>query len=325
MKEHNTTAALVPAKPEAAAMLPASEFSAFGNIVHFENAQRMAKALSSSTMVPDRYRGEQNLGSCMIALEISNRIGMNVLAVMQNLYDVHGKPAWSSQFLIACVNACRKFSPIRYQMTGQKGTDSYGCIAWATDRTGERLESPEITIGIAKSEGWYQKNGSKWKTMPELMLRYRTATLFARLYAPELTMGIHTEDEVVDVVEVSPPAVAEPVAKKPKFVAASKPQEKIVEVVPEPEQKDEPVNQTPLTPEAAPDPAPEPQSTPAQFPRIQECEAAGITPDQALAFYNSNAPKENAAENLDGIPEASFKKMISTPVILEKVKKVKVG
>jgi len=158
-----------------------SQFSAFGSISDFENAQRMAKALCSSSIVPANYQGDSNLGSCVIALEISNRIGASVLAVMQNLYVVHGKPGWSSQFLISCVNASRKFTPLRYRMTGEKGKDSWGCIAWATDKTGEVLESPEVTIEMAKAEGWYGKNGSKWKTMPELMLRYRTATLFARL------------------------------------------------------------------------------------------------------------------------------------------------
>lgn len=193
------------------------QFSAFGNITHFENAQRMAKALSTSAMVPETYRGDSNMGSCLIALEMANRIGANVLSVMQNLYIVHGKPAWSSQFLIACVNASGRFSPLRYRMTGEKGSDTYGCIAWATDKTGEKLESPEITIGIAKAEGWFAKNGSKWKTMPELMLRYRTATLFARLYAPEITLGMHTEDEVVDIVEVAP------VVTTPVFAPAGEP------------------------------------------------------------------------------------------------------
>lgn len=194
---------LLPAKINDPAFTPA-EFNAFGSIDNFTAAQRMAQCLSSSSIVPEGYRGPQRIGDCVIALEIANRIGANVLAVMQNLYIVHGKPAWSSQFLIACVNASRRFSPLRYTMTGEKGNDSYGCIAWATDKSGERLESPEITIGTAKAEGWFQKNGSKWKTLPELMLRYRVATLFARLYAPELTMGIQSADEIDDIIDISP-------------------------------------------------------------------------------------------------------------------------
>jgi hypothetical protein len=52
---------------------------------------------------------------------------------------------------------------------------------------------------MAKAEGWYHRLGSKWKTMPELMLCYRSATLFTRLYAPEITMGIQTTEEVVEM------------------------------------------------------------------------------------------------------------------------------
>lgn len=163
----------------------------------YTSAYKVASLLSKSDLIPQTFQNRTS--NCMIALEMSQRIGASPLMIMQNLYIVHGKPAWSSQFLIACVNASKKFTPLRYKMTGKKGDDSYGCIAWAKDASGETLESPEVTIGMAKKEGWFTKNGSKWQTMPELMLRYRCATLFARLYAPELTMGIHTEEEVIDV------------------------------------------------------------------------------------------------------------------------------
>ena len=195
---------------------PAS-FSAWDSPANFETAQRMAKMLAASQMIPERYRN--NIGDCVIAMEMARRIGANVLSVMQNLYVVYGSPAWSSQFLIACVNASGRFTPIRYRMTGKKGDDTWGCVAWAEDGRGEKLESPEITIAIAKAEGWFQKNGSKWKTMPELMLRYRCATLFARLYAPELTMGIQTADEIIDIA----PVVTEPQFARPIFTAPTRP------------------------------------------------------------------------------------------------------
>ena len=194
-------------------------FSAFSCPSAFEQAQRMAKLLTSSSIVPQSYR--DNIADSVIALEMANRIGANPLAVMQNLYIVHGRPAWSSQFLISCINASGKFTPLRYKMTGTRGSDEWGCFAWAVDKSGERLEGPEVTIGTAKAEGWLQKNGSKWKTMPELMLRYRAATLFARLFAPELTMGIQTDDEVIDIS----PIVTDPVrAAKPAKVTPPEPQ-----------------------------------------------------------------------------------------------------
>jgi hypothetical protein len=59
---------------------------------------------------------------------------------------------------------------------------------------------------MAKAEGWYNKAGSKWKTMPELMLMYRAAAFFARLYTPDLTMGFKTAEENLDAgVQVQRP------------------------------------------------------------------------------------------------------------------------
>ncbi|MDE7242260.1 MAG: hypothetical protein K2N62_10385, partial [Desulfovibrio sp.] len=111
------------------------------------------------------------------------------------------RPAWSAQFLIATLNQSGKFSALRYEFQGEEGTDEWGCRAVTTElATGERLTGPLITIGLAKKEGWYGKNGSKWQTMPELMLRYRAAAWFVRAYAPEIAMGLQTVEEVRDQV-----------------------------------------------------------------------------------------------------------------------------
>lgn len=174
----------------------------FGTMEGFELMQRQAKLLASSTLVPKEYQG--NLSNCVIALNMANRMGADPLMVMQNLYIVHGKPGWSSQFLISTFNASGRFSAIRYEWVGKEGTDSWGCRAWAIEKaTGERLEGSIVTIEIAKKEGWYSKNGSKWQTMPGQMLMYRSASWFIRAYAPEIAMGMHTEDEIIDMTETA--------------------------------------------------------------------------------------------------------------------------
>lgn len=156
----------------------------------------MATALSKSTLIPKEF--QENLPNCLIALEMAQRMGASPMMVMQNLYIVHGKPAWSSQFVIAAINSTGRFSPLRFAMTGEG--EKRECIAWAVELgTNERLEGPPVSIDMAKKEGWYGKNGSKWQTMPELMLRYRSATFFGRLYAPEVLMGMREESEVIDV------------------------------------------------------------------------------------------------------------------------------
>jgi hypothetical protein len=69
--------------------------------------------------------------------------------------------------------------------------------------TGEKLTGPDVTIGMARKEGWYDKKGSKWQTMPQLMLTYRAAAFFIRTCAPEISMGLPTSDELEDIGPVN--------------------------------------------------------------------------------------------------------------------------
>lgn len=178
-----------------------SLFSADG----FELVQRMAKAFASSTMVPKQYQGAAGIANCIIALNMAQRIGSDPLMTMQNLYVVHGTPAWSAQFLIATFNACGRFSAIDYEWEGKTGADDWGCRAVAVElQTKRKLVGALVTIALAKAEGWHGKAGSKWKTMPEQMLRYRAASWMVRAYAPEIAMGLHCADEIEDSYNPSP-------------------------------------------------------------------------------------------------------------------------
>lgn len=166
----------------------------------FALLQRMSKMFAASSLVPEHFRGQQNVGNCAIALNMAQRLGADPLMVMQNLYVVYGNPGWSSKFLIAMFNQCGRYTSIKYKETGKRGTDTQGIIAYATEKlTGEVIEGPEVTIAIAKKEGWYAKNGSKWQTMPDQMLRYRAAAWMIRTTAPELSMGLQTTDEIIDI------------------------------------------------------------------------------------------------------------------------------
>lgn len=171
-------------------------------IKQFELQQRMAQMYVQSTIVPDTYRG--NIGNCAIAIDMAQRMGANPIMVMQNLYIVHGNPAWSSKFLIACINTSGRFTPLRYQFYGKRGTDQYGCRAYAYEKSDkehkEALCGIWVTIEMAKKEGWTTKNGSKWNTMPDQMLVYRAAAFWARAYAPEISMGFLTKEEIEDAV-----------------------------------------------------------------------------------------------------------------------------
>lgn len=176
----------------------------------FAMAQRQAKALAASTLVPAQF--QNNMANVLIAIDMAERLGASPMMVMQNLYIVHGKPGWSAQFLIATLNKSGKFSPLRYDVRGDDPDHKdYRVRAVATDReSGEACEGPWVTWKLVKAEGWDSKSGSKWKSMPDMMFRYRSAAFWVRLYSPETAMGIHTADEVDDYMSTSgKPAVAD--------------------------------------------------------------------------------------------------------------------
>ncbi|HXG69957.1 MAG TPA: recombinase RecT [Gemmatimonadaceae bacterium] len=201
---------------EALAAQPSGTIGAFSSDSNFSAAQRMAKALAASSLVPEAYRN--NIPNVLIAMELASRIGASVFAVCQNMDIIHGRPSMRATFLIATVNACGRFTPLRFRFTGKEGTDEWGCRAYAKDReSGEECVGSLITIALAKAEGWAGKSGSKWKTMPEQMLMYRAASFWTRVYAPEQSLGMQTADEAIDVhgysVDVAP--------SKPQSAAAA--------------------------------------------------------------------------------------------------------
>lgn len=165
----------------------------FGTSDNFIMANQMAKALSSSTIVPREYQG--NVSNCLVAIEQANRLKVSPMMVMQNLYVIQGRPSWSSKFLIAAINGSGKFDmELQYEETKDKDGKPYSCLAWTT-KNGRRVEGMTVDMQMAKDEGWLTKNGSKWKTMPALMLRYRAASFFSSLNCPELTLGLYTKEE----------------------------------------------------------------------------------------------------------------------------------
>jgi len=175
----------------------------------FELVQRQAKMLASSTLIPKEFQG--NMSNCAIGLNIAKRLGADPFMVLQNIDVIHGRPSFRATFLIAMVNASGRFSPLKFKLGGEAVDRT--CYAYATDKaSGETVEGPVVSMAMAKAEGWSTKSGSKWLSMPEVMLRYRSAAFFARLYAPDITLGMQTAEEVEDIAperNVTPARVPE--------------------------------------------------------------------------------------------------------------------
>ena len=174
-----------------------SESSIYHSADSFEFAQRQAKSLADSQLVPKQYQGQQGLSNCLVALEMSKRMNLSPLTVMQNLNVIHGKPYWSAQFIASTIMSCGRFSNFDYSVKGQGETLEVQCIATRLEDK-KQVKGTAVSMRMARQEGWAARN-SKYASMPELMLRNRAATFFGRQYIPDLLLGVQTSEEVVDI------------------------------------------------------------------------------------------------------------------------------
>lgn len=170
----------------------------------WELAKSKAQALSKSSIVPPEFQGKP--ANCIIAIDLAERTGLPVLMVCQNLHIINGRPGWGSAFLIGSVNSSKRFTPLRYEWQGTPGTEDRACRAIAKDvKTGEVLDGTWITMAMVRAEGWLDKKGSKWLTMPEQMFKYRAAAFWTRTYCPEIALGLLTQEELGDMPEAYKP------------------------------------------------------------------------------------------------------------------------
>ena len=203
----------------------------------------------------------------LVAMDMASRIGCSPLMAMQSLDIIHGRPGWRASFLIATVNASGKWSPLRFECRGEDASEAgYRCRAWSSDKeTGERCEGPWIDWRMVNAEGWASKKGSKWQSMPELMFRYRAAAFWARLYAPEMSLGMHTAEEHADTGARSEPVASAGLLREAETVPAA------------------PASVADLTAQILATPAPAPIGAMSEAERRQVEEAERAESDRAIA------------------------------------------
>lgn len=322
----------------------------FQNLAAFEFMQRAAKLFASSTMVPVAYQAvvskgygasqkwEQNpaaLSNCMVALDLAQRMNASPLQVMQNLHVIEGRPSWSSPFIIALINnsgdyahglrfrfewldevdavyTCYEWTNnVKHEVTKTVRIKNARCVAWTKDKSGELVESSPVTLEMAVQEGWYTRNGSKWRTMPQQMAQYRAAAFFGRAYNPELLMGLPTADELHDIIDVVPqtdgsyavpPADVVPQAGAPAPADAErKPRAPRAKAQPQP-------TETVITQEAAPldDAAADAAPAPAPAAALEPSPDTAAGSDEASDSQGADAAAEQRIDDLfDGAPDSA--------------------
>ena len=182
---------------------------------HFEHSQRVAKMFAASELVPPHLRGK--MADCLIAYAIAKRTREEPLVVLQNIYFVSGRAGWSATYMIAKANRSGVFARrINWRVEGEGKNLRVTAVATLAD-SGEPVEAT-ASMSMAEAEGW-TKN-PKYRTMPDQMLRYRSATMLIRLFAPEVMMGLPVADEIdyqqargpSGAIDITPPPASSPLA-----------------------------------------------------------------------------------------------------------------
>ena len=143
----------------------------------------------SGQAIPQHLRGQPGfcLAICIQAMEWR----FSPFAVANKSYVVNDRVSYESQLIHAVIEERAPIvGRLRHSFSG--AGEKRRCKVWAHvkgEETPLEYESPEI--GQIKV-----KNSPLWLSKPDLQLYYNASRDWARVYFPEVIMGVYSEDEV---------------------------------------------------------------------------------------------------------------------------------
>ncbi len=209
-----------------------------------DRLERIADLMASGkTTVPQHLRGSK--GDCFAISLQSMQWGMNPFAVAQKTHLVNGTLGYEAQLVAAVINSSGlvtgrfqfdwygpwdkvigKFTVKRgdkgeYRVPGWSMADEDGCgvRVWATLKGEPAARTLDLLLSQART-----RNSTLWADDPKQQLAYLAQKRWARLFAPDVILGVYSADELQEpqmvhmgdavVVEPAQPALAEWPAEK---------------------------------------------------------------------------------------------------------------
>ena len=232
---HQAGVALAPASASAGALLM--------DMAAMERLERIAELMASGkTTVPQHLRGSK--GDCFAITLQSMQWGMNPFAVAQKTHLVNGALGYEAQLVAAVINNSGLVKD-RFQFEwygpwekvigkfsihkGEKGeyrkpawtmADEEGCgvRVWATLKGEVNPRTLELLLAQART-----RNSTLWADDPKQQLAYLAQKRWARLFAPDVILGVYTADELdTQPIEVHMGPVVEVVPQQPPEWPADK-------------------------------------------------------------------------------------------------------
>jgi len=156
-------------------------------------AEMMATGRST---VPKHLQG--SMGDCFAITMQAAQWGMSPFAVAQKTHLVNGVLGYEAQLVNAVISSSRAIKGrFKYEYQGDwskhnvKGADAairVGAVLSGEDEItwGEWLHVGDVTT----------KNSPLWKTAPKQQSAYLAVKYWARIYCPEVIMGVYSPDEL---------------------------------------------------------------------------------------------------------------------------------
>lgn len=171
-------------------------------------AMEFAKLMAvGGVAVPAHLR--KNPGACLAVTIQAIEWRMSPFAVANKTYVVNDRLCFESQLVHAVIEQRAPLvGRLRHRFNGSG--DARTCTVWASIKGEESpLEYTSPEIGKITP-----KNSPLWKTKPDLQLYYNASRDWARMYFPDVIMGVYSVDELED----SRPVVAT-VTTRPRTMA----------------------------------------------------------------------------------------------------------
>lgn len=159
---------------------------------NFAQTKEIATALAQSDLVPPHF--QKKPANVLLALEFAHRNDIPPFAAMQSMFVVSGKVGMSAAMAISLARKHGVWKSLSYKVTGQGQSLSVTAVAKLHDDT---EATATVSMQMAIDAGWTRN--PIYKSLPELMLKYRAATFLIRTHFPEVLSGMQTVEELRDV------------------------------------------------------------------------------------------------------------------------------
>jgi hypothetical protein len=154
--------------------------------------------IAKSGLVPDHFKNSPE--AIYTAIDMARVLGEEPVTFMQNVFFISGKAGMTAAYMNSRMRRRHVIKgTVRYVKTGS-GADLAIRAVVRDAETDEMVEGPEVSMAMAKAEGW-TKN-AKYQSMPEVMLRARAITFLVRSHYPDVLMGFLTTEELEDMQPV---------------------------------------------------------------------------------------------------------------------------